>query len=789
MIVIVGAGPAGLYTAIKLAKAGVTDLVVVDPRAGSYTRPGHLKRNAFMKAEVGIGSYFWRGDSGHIKDLERNLYKKAQDLGIRIEQKSFVGFQSDTVAPSVVVTNKEGVEEHLSADYVFDCTGSKRTVVHSVNSATPDSPLKLTTMTELPATNHFLAYVKMNKSQLDNINISSANYRSSGSLGSSYVNITIFDLISLLQGSSRDLNDAQYTRSQSSTREALRFAQNIVKLRALGWNEMSLPRCYGQEFGALKNKACLYLQTPANLAEKDYDKWVQTVLECYHTPVHYEHLPASKKYPSKPRFHSFKTAAQVLDKFSFKGDGLPTVIALGDAQIDPDYFLAHGIYDGMSRIDTLFDVLKIRDGKIAEFNSAAYLSRVQLQIATHKSAIIETASHQRRIFSDSLTTAQTQFTEALRLSDSSDEKAVFQTILREIAERQRFEKAKTLFSTYFDAENHIKSKEYSNDVLMTKLQALPSELLKFINDLPESFGDIRQQALTLLVAVAAGFKDLGNAFKSGNNSKAIENYKLALDIYNLPMVENKYPFNELVLYSNLAIAYLHAKQYPEMIASEKTALEVYERCPKDDTSAALHEKIVCNLIKGLCAQAHEFLLSQNTDAARTCHEEAESLFASHAPTLRDNLYEAQSRTLIAKLGLELADSIALAFPDLVSMDETNAMSKDSSISNRIIAASPREASDTTLTASVGSVTASTNTSDSMLPNIAELTSDAGGPSIVIADPVEPSAQVVGMGMALQSFGLYATTVGPQVLSDEKPPVEKRQRIMEPKPCLTSCAVI
>ena len=789
MIVIVGAGPAGLYTAIKFAKAGVTDLVVVDPRAGSYTRPGHLKRNAFMKAEVGIGSYFWGRDSGHIKDLERNLYKKAQDLGIRIEQKSFVRFQSDTAAPSVVVTNTEGVEEHLSADYVFDCTGSKRTVVHSVNSAVPDSPLKLTTITELPATNHFLAYVKMDKSQLYNMNISSANYRSSGSLGSSVVSITIFDFISLLQGSSR-LNDGQYTHSQSSTPEALRFAQNIVKLRALGWNEMSLPRCYGQEFGTLQNKACLYLQTPANLAETDYDKWVQTVLECYHTPVHYEHLPASKKYPSKPRFHSFKTAAQVLDKFSFKGDGLPTVIALGDAQIDPDYFLAHGIYDGMSRIDTLFDVLEIRDGKIAEFNSDAYLSRVQEQIAAHKSAIIETASHQRRFFSDSLTTAQTQFTEALRLSDSSDEKAVFQTILREIAERQRFEKAKTLFSTYFDAESRIKSKEYSNDVLMTKLQALPPELLKVINESPESFGDIRQQALTLLVAVAAGFKDLGNAFKSRNNSKAIANYKLALDIYNLPMVENKYPFNELVLYSNLAIAYLHAKQYPEMIASEKTALEVYERCPKDDTSAALHEKIVCNLIKGLCAQAHEFLLSQNADAARTCHEEAQSLFATYAPTLRDNLYEAQSKTLIAKLGLELADSITLASPDLVSMGETNAMSKDSGISNRIIAASPREASDTTLTASVGSVTASTNTSDSMLPNIAELTSDAGGPSIVIADPVEPSTQLVGMGMALQSFGLYATTVGPQVLSDAtKPPLEKRQRIMEPKPCLTSCAVI
>jgi flavin-dependent dehydrogenase len=42
MKVVIGAGPAGLYTAIKLRKAGVLDVVVCDPREGHYTRPGHL---------------------------------------------------------------------------------------------------------------------------------------------------------------------------------------------------------------------------------------------------------------------------------------------------------------------------------------------------------------------------------------------------------------------------------------------------------------------------------------------------------------------------------------------------------------------------------------------------------------------------------------------------------------------------------------------------------------------------------------------------------------------------
>ena len=39
MYVIIGAGPAGLYAAIKLRLAGIRDLVIYDPRAGNYTRP------------------------------------------------------------------------------------------------------------------------------------------------------------------------------------------------------------------------------------------------------------------------------------------------------------------------------------------------------------------------------------------------------------------------------------------------------------------------------------------------------------------------------------------------------------------------------------------------------------------------------------------------------------------------------------------------------------------------------------------------------------------------------
>ena len=42
MRAIVGAGPAGLYLGIKLHQLGVRDVVIYDPRAGKYTRAGHI---------------------------------------------------------------------------------------------------------------------------------------------------------------------------------------------------------------------------------------------------------------------------------------------------------------------------------------------------------------------------------------------------------------------------------------------------------------------------------------------------------------------------------------------------------------------------------------------------------------------------------------------------------------------------------------------------------------------------------------------------------------------------
>ncbi len=147
MKVVIGAGPAGLYAAIKLRKAGICNVVIYDPRAGIYTRPGHLNLSAFRQAEAGINKEFWAGTkTGHIKDLERALYAEAKSLGIKIENKRFVQLHQHTATPGVVVVDHEGKEEMVPADYVFDCTGSRREVINAVNRIVPDSPLKLTVL-------------------------------------------------------------------------------------------------------------------------------------------------------------------------------------------------------------------------------------------------------------------------------------------------------------------------------------------------------------------------------------------------------------------------------------------------------------------------------------------------------------------------------------------------------------------------------------------------------------------------------------------------------------------
>ncbi|KTC93473.1 FAD-dependent oxidoreductase [Legionella cincinnatiensis] len=410
-VVVIGAGPSGLYAAIKLYQKGVRDIVVYDPRANHYTRPGHLNKTVFESAERSLNLDFGLEDKPtHIKDMERILYREAIRLGIKIENKRFVRLHEDSKNPGVVVADASGKEEIVEAEYVFEGTGKQRKVVDAVNKVDPDSPLQLTTVTELPVRNHFLAYVKMEASDFSRIQIAiERNY------------------------------------PQASKVEPLAYAQSIIKLRDLGWKEFQFPRLYGFTFG--KDKVCLYLHAPENLTKENYDKWVQTVFDCYTSPlqmrsawgqliverpapVSYTHLPAS----TKPRFGTFSLTAQALQKFSYKGKNLPEVITVGDSQIDFDYSLGNGMKNGIERIDVLLHQIDISDNEIC-FNSAAYDERVNPYIEDHKTNLIIAANKVRLGFAEALSVARSKFELALTASKDEVEKKNIGEILKEIDAR------------------------------------------------------------------------------------------------------------------------------------------------------------------------------------------------------------------------------------------------------------------------------------------------------------------------------------------------------------------
>lgn len=612
--VIIGAGPAGLYTAIKLRKEGIKDVVIYDPRAGNYTRPGHLNRNVFSRAQEGLGLNFWPGNKvGHIKDLEKELYKEAQKLGIKIENKLFLKLHQDEKHPGVIVADEVGNEEFIEADYVFDCTGTRRAVVAAVNKVASESPLQLTKIADLPVRNHFLAYVKISKKDW-----------------------------------ARFEAESELVNRFPETVDSLSFAQLIIKLRALGWQEFKFPRCYGMEFG--KDKVCLYLHAPDGLAKENYDSWVQTVLGCYADSISYKHLPSS----TKPRFLSFPSSAQALKEVSYKGNNLPTVIALGDAQIDFDYYLAHGIRDGMERINALFEHAEIFDNEIYYFDSAEYMQTINTLLKDHKEAVTNEAERVKQSFVDALETAQLKFRHALMLSKDTGEQGVIIEILKEIEARQSYIKARKVFAECHNSSQQVVLTSTTIDSVIAKLNNIQTDLLKGHSNLPLSFTKEHEEVKNLLLHLATSWKEVGNAlFKSKKIPQAIECYKKALEIYNLACFSGKHVLKELPLYSNLAITYLQNKLYSEAITAAHTALLIFDNCRSEELPTSLQEKIVFNLIKALCVQAQELLASCKTKDAEVLHLRAKALMSQHQSKLT-------SKTLLSVK--EIIDELQLRLP-------------------------------------------------------------------------------------------------------------------------------
>lgn len=400
MIVVIGAGPAGLYFVNKLLKAGVStdDIAMYDPREGTYTRPGQLSMVVFSRIEQGLEEVLWSDQDAHIKDVERKLYEKAKTAGVKIEKKRFVRLQQDAEQPGIIVADGEGKEEFVEADYVFDCSGQARVVIQAVNRLCPESPLIMEKIIDVPVATHFLAHVRMDTAQTLKL-----------------------------------LETPMSPGKLPVIKSPLSFSRSLVKLRELGWTHFKFPHCYAAPSPKEgSDKTCLYLQAPDNLSKESYDAWVQTVLECYiDGSVHYEKLAPSRKYTHKPRFVAFKMHAQALADVGYQGKDLPSVVALGDAQIDFNYVLGHGLDDGLSGIDILFEQMVITsDGISVDLND--YKTALSSLHREHKEAIINAATAEKEALVKAKEIAKLALVQASLLSNDADEKIRFAAILSDI---------------------------------------------------------------------------------------------------------------------------------------------------------------------------------------------------------------------------------------------------------------------------------------------------------------------------------------------------------------------
>ncbi|TAL65544.1 MAG: hypothetical protein EPN84_01335, partial [Legionella sp.] len=408
--VIIGAGPIGLFLAYKLYKAGIRDLVIYDPHANEYTRPGHLINDTVLIIGIKTQTYIQiprkKGNvSWHIKDVERALYNVVSALKIPIHKKAFVRFNNDPNKKGIVISGSDQIEEIVDCDYVFDCTGSSRRVVHAVNATLPAPVFSLQPLcSKINAKRHLLAYVKISETDLATIN--THNSKRTELLESSY------------------------------------FVGMMDKLHSLGWHEFEVPRCYGVAFGP--NKACIYVECPDDLRPEQYEVWLKAAISARisnikEIPV--EQLPNSKKHEKKPRLTAFTTDPQELTTYFHSSEQLPTVIPVGDSQIDPHYFLADGIHDGMDRVGALLAHIICVEGKMAGLNVEPYSAELKQLLQAHKERIKEHFQEREEFFTEGLKKAKIHYQKMCDQAPNYSTRLKLGVALKEIEARMTLNEA------------------------------------------------------------------------------------------------------------------------------------------------------------------------------------------------------------------------------------------------------------------------------------------------------------------------------------------------------------
>lgn len=528
-LVIIGAGPIGLYLACQLQKIGIKNIVIYDPRANSYVRPGYINPNvlSFLKTEFNTqfsdiktestkdALRFLFNPTGHIKDVERFLFNKAVQLEILIEKKKFVRFHVHEQCKGIIIQDAKGVEEFIECDVVFDCTGSQRSLINEINRIVPEQPFTLKQIhKDIITKKHIIAYGRMDEAALSKINaIQSIPHR--------------------------------YYVSGN-------YLQNIEKLRQLGWREFGAPFTYGIDFG--KGKICLYTECPDSLSPQSHGLWIKTLIEGITDSPDYtfRELSPSRKYAYKPRFVAFSVVPMELEQTTYRSENLPMIIPMGDAQIDAYYVLGHGMIDGFKRVKSFLECITINNGLITCFDDEKYKAAIESDLSSHKAAIIERFIGRRNALNMALMRAEVVYKYAVLAAKEQSEKSTLDATLKEINARIAYLNANKLLHTLTEQNGGISLIKNTSNDLITTLKKLSELLIAAYTELPLFFITEREEAFKNLNHVVASLKVCAEEqVRKDQFQGAISTYQILLTLYQHPTVYEIYQTEIIRIETNI----------------------------------------------------------------------------------------------------------------------------------------------------------------------------------------------------------------------------------------------
>lgn len=598
--IIIGAGPIGLYTALRLHHEGIPSarIHVIDRRHGQYTRPGYIERRAFEAVATGLKiPPIVPSSSSHIKDLERALYAKAQVVGIQFSDKNFTSIDERQVR----LENGESIE----ADFVFDCTGSMRSVIHSLNE-TQGQHFEMIPITEVAVKGHFIAYGKMLSS--DVTALTSNPFPLKGP---------------------NPIHFGQPTDAQA-------ILTGLAKLKALGWKHNAFPTL--QLTKLEKGKVALYMERPDHLSPDQYETWVNTLIQVMSQKedIRFTQLPPSRRYAKKPRYTAFRVAPEKIEPLYFHKEGHAEIIPLGDSQISPDYRLGHGIISGIRRVDDFLRSCEFLYQDIAYYDGEDFSATVTKSLNKHEEEVQEFHQERRQdlLKSSLIINAAIQINKAQL--DCLPNKADIINIMSDVMTAEFELKLSTIEK---HAERTILQKQIEQQIMLL-----------------DSYPDLchQEKIVANLERLSHELKDLGGRFyRLKQFELAKESYEIALAIFEKAAMYIHSPGQEITLSSNNLIVLNQInktlKDQSENITYADKLIAKFEAYPDFPEKMEKLQKIHSNRFTAMANQAKALLDSANPEEKRQGLQQKTALLSAVSEAISEKKVPGSSKANIERL--------------------------------------------------------------------------------------------------------------------------------------------